>query len=68
MLILDIPRKDIIIGMDWLQKNNVQIDCAKRVLKFKSGETYSLAESKLNHANVIEGYIELLDSIPVITE
>ncbi len=68
LLVLDIPKYDLVLGMNWLSMHNIRIDCAKKEITLPDGEVHALVNSKELVYEMRGTELEVLDEIPVISK
>ncbi|WP_369010908.1 hypothetical protein [Escherichia coli] len=66
-LMLDIPKYDLVLCMNWLAMYNIRIDCANREITLPDGEVHVLVNSKELVYEMHGMELEVLDEIPVIS-
>ncbi len=68
LLVLNIPKYDIVLGMNWLAMHGIKIDYAKREITLPSNEVHALVNSKELVYEMQGMELKVLDEIPMISE
>ena len=72
LIVIDSKGLDVILGMDWLSKNQGQINCAQRSISVTNGDgTQVVFHSKIDSSHLCALQVEVtptLEAVPVVCE
>lgn len=68
LLILEIPKEEIIIGMDWLQLNSIKEDYSNRELKFADERTYKILGPNSSRSDLGQWHFKMIETMPIFEE